>query len=155
VRLSFGDEAIGFLYTLTSGGSVCFYQSGLKYHPDNRLKPGLVTHVLAAEYLLENGADEYDFLGGEPVPVRYKRSLSTDVRMLAWLHLPAPSLKMQAFYAVRRLVRALRSGGSGADVVKALREPDITQVDGNGEPPAPRGHDRGRPSSRAQSRLAS
>lgn len=154
MRLSFGDEAIGFLYTLTSGGSVCFFQSGLKYHADNRLKPGLVTHVLAAEYFLDHGADEYDFLGGEPEPVRYKRSLSTDVRLLGWLHLPAPSRKMQAFYAIRRLLRALRSGGSGA-AVKALQGEDRTLYHGNRGPPPLGGQDRPGPSARAHSRLAS
>lgn len=111
LKVAFGDEAIGFLYTLSYRGSVSFYQSGLKYHEDNRLKPGLVTHALAAEHYLERGAKEYDFLGGEPTPVRYKRSLSTDVRMLAWLRLPAPTLKMQTLYGLRRLARGVRERG--------------------------------------------
>lgn len=111
LRVRFGDETIGLLYTLSCRGRVCFYQSGLQYHPDNRLKPGFVTHALAAEHYLQAGAVEYDFLGGEPVPVRYKRSLATDVRMLAWLRLPSPSVKMQTLYAMRRLARRLRHRG--------------------------------------------
>ena len=108
VRLRFGDEPVAYLYNLRHRGTVSFYQSGLRYHDDNRLKPGLVAHALAVQHYLASDAIEYDFLGGEPAAVRYKKSLSTDARMLAWIELPAPSLKMRALSALRRAGRRLR-----------------------------------------------
>jgi hypothetical protein len=109
LRVRFGEETIGLLYNLRYRGRVNFYQSGLRYHRDNRLKPGLVTHALAVDHYLAGGEDEYDFLGGEPGPVRYKRSLSTDIRTLAWIELPAPSLKMRVIDGIRHGRRRVRS----------------------------------------------
>jgi CelD/BcsL family acetyltransferase involved in cellulose biosynthesis len=108
VRVSFGEEAIAFLYQLRYRGRVNFYQSGLAYHDDNRLKPGLVAHALAIGHYLQMGASEYDFLGGEPEAVRYKRSLSTDVRMLAWMELPSPTSKMRLLRGLRLARRRVR-----------------------------------------------
>ena len=102
VRVRFGDEIVGFLYNLRFHGHVSFYQSGLRYNGDPRLKPGLVAHHLAIEHYLDQGESEYDFLGGEPEPVRYKRSLTTDVRRLAWIRLPAPGPKMRLLAALSR-----------------------------------------------------
>jgi CelD/BcsL family acetyltransferase involved in cellulose biosynthesis len=107
-RLRFGETPIGFLYNLGYKARVSFLQSGLRYDDDNRLKPGLVAHALAVEHYLAAGESEYDFLGGESEAVRYKRSLSTDARMLAWIQLSAPTVKMRAIGALRRLRRAAR-----------------------------------------------
>lgn len=108
VRVCFGDQIIGILYSFVYRGNVHFYQSGLRYHDDARLKPGLVAHALTIEQCVERGDDEYDFLGGEPHPVRYKRSLSTDARTLAWIELQAPTMKMTALDGLRRLRQYLR-----------------------------------------------
>lgn len=109
LRIRFGDEVIAYLYCLRYRGRVNFYQSGLAYHNDNRLKPGLVAHALAIQHYLRVGEDEYDFLGGEPEAVRYKRSLATGTRMLAWVELPSPTSKMRVLRGLRAVSRRARS----------------------------------------------
>jgi CelD/BcsL family acetyltransferase involved in cellulose biosynthesis len=113
IRVRFGSQVTGYLYNLRYRGRVSFYQSGLAYHDDNRLKSGLVAHTLAVEHYLAQGENEYDFLGGEPESVRYKTSLSTDKRMLAWAELPSPTAKMRLLRGLRlarRRARALLQG---------------------------------------------
>ena len=108
VRVSAGQQPIGYLYNLIKDGVVAFYQSGLRYETDPKLKPGLVTHSLAIQLYLEAGLDEYDFLAGEALPVQYKASLASGTRRLAWLNLYPPTLKFRALNAARRLWRTLR-----------------------------------------------
>jgi hypothetical protein len=94
-RIRAGTETIGVLHFLVTAGCVHFHQGGLRYDEDGRLKPGLVSHYLAIQHFMEGDAVEYDFLGGEPNPVRYKRSLSTDVRELYWAQIPCPTRRMR------------------------------------------------------------
>ncbi len=101
LRVRFGTEVIAYLYYLRYRGRVNLFQSGLAFHDDNRLKPGLVAHALAIKHYLHLGEVEYDFLGGEPDAVRYKRSLATDTRMLAWVELPSPTSKMRVLRGLR------------------------------------------------------
>lgn len=101
VRLRFGDSAVGLLYNLIQNGVVAFYQSGLRYTEDNRLKPGLVTHAFAVQHYLDAGAAEYDFLAGERDAVQYKRSLSSGQRPLMWLEYSLPNLKMRLIHRIR------------------------------------------------------
>jgi CelD/BcsL family acetyltransferase involved in cellulose biosynthesis len=106
VRVRFGEATIGILYNLVYRGCVHFYQSGLNYHDDARLKPGFVAHALTIERCVRRGDEEYDFLGGEPEPVRYKRSLSTDRRTLYWAELRAASPKMAMIRLIHRFHRS-------------------------------------------------
>ena len=108
VRLRFGDRTVGMLYHLVRNGRVSFYQSGFTYADDRRLKPGLTTHFYSIRNCLERERAEYDFLGGEPASVRYKRSLSTDTRELWWVQLPVPSVKMRLLHRLRAASRPLR-----------------------------------------------
>jgi CelD/BcsL family acetyltransferase involved in cellulose biosynthesis len=105
IKVSFGDEVVGILENMVCRGHVQFYQGGLRYHEDKKLKPGLVSHALAIQHYLESGASEYDFLGGEPEPVRYKRSLSTDSRTLYWGGFSLPGARMRALNGLRRARR--------------------------------------------------
>jgi CelD/BcsL family acetyltransferase involved in cellulose biosynthesis len=108
LRIRFGTEVIAYLYHLRYRGRVNFVQSGLAYHRDNRLKPGLVAHGLAIEHYLALGSTEYDFLGGEAEAVRYKRSLATERRMLAWVELPSANSKMRVIRSLRLARRRAR-----------------------------------------------
>jgi CelD/BcsL family acetyltransferase involved in cellulose biosynthesis len=101
IRLRFGDVTIGVSYNLICGGHVQFYQAGLLYHEDRRLKPGLTMHALAIEHYMAEGEREYDFLGGDQVLPRYKASLGRYERELIWAELPAPKLKMLTIEALR------------------------------------------------------
>lgn len=114
-RVRAGDHTIGMLYHLVCRGRVHFLQSGFRYEEDARLKPGLVSHCMSIEACLERGLAEYDFLGGEPRSVRYKRSLSTDARKLYWAQLPAPSVKMRVLEILRQSKHRFRVGGRATD----------------------------------------
>lgn len=107
VTVGFGDHLMGIIYSLICRGHVQFFQSGLVYHEDRRLKPGLACHALAIEHYLGLGASEYDFLGGEPQPVQYKTSLSTDLRYLEWGHLELGTRRIKALGVARAMKRRL------------------------------------------------
>ena len=82
-------------------------QSGLAYHEDRRLKPGLVCHTLAIEHHLLRGSREYDFLGGEAQPVQYKRSLSTNVHCLTWGQISLGTARVKALWTARSVKRRI------------------------------------------------
>jgi Acetyltransferase (GNAT) domain len=103
LRVRFGADTIALLYNLRFRGAVSFYQAGLRFAADNNCRPGLVAHAVAIQHYLDNGASEYDFLAGEPEPVRYKRSLATDARTLIWAELNAPTARMRFIVHARRL----------------------------------------------------
>jgi CelD/BcsL family acetyltransferase involved in cellulose biosynthesis len=105
LRIRAGDATVGCLYNLVSRDTVAFYQSGLAFEADSKLKPGLVCHALAVAHDAAAGHRWYDFLGGSS---RYKQSLSTDARNLVWLRLQKPRLRFtleDAAHAVRTRVR--------------------------------------------------
>jgi CelD/BcsL family acetyltransferase involved in cellulose biosynthesis len=100
------NGTIGCLYNFLFRGRVYAYQSGLAYSPDNRLKPGLVSHGEAMELNRKAGARVYDFLAGE---ARYKTSLSTGVAHLSWVVVQRPRFDFKLEEAVRSLKRRTRA----------------------------------------------
>jgi CelD/BcsL family acetyltransferase involved in cellulose biosynthesis len=83
IRVSAGDRVIGYLYNFVHDGWVAAYQSGFDFGPDaDRLRPGLVCHLMAIEHYRRVGMRLYDFLGGE---ARYKRSFANCETELLWL----------------------------------------------------------------------
>jgi CelD/BcsL family acetyltransferase involved in cellulose biosynthesis len=83
IRISAGDRDVGYLYNFVHDGWVAAYQSGFDFGPDaERLRPGLVCHLLAIEHYRAAAMRLYDFLGGE---ARYKRSFANAERNLFWL----------------------------------------------------------------------
>jgi CelD/BcsL family acetyltransferase involved in cellulose biosynthesis len=74
VRVRCGEETIGALYGFRDGDRLRAYQSGFRRFDDNRLRPGIVAHVLAMEAARARGVALYDHLAGD---ARYKRELST------------------------------------------------------------------------------
>jgi CelD/BcsL family acetyltransferase involved in cellulose biosynthesis len=108
LRIGNGRQCLGYLYNLVSGGHVHFYQSGFRYESDARLKPGLVSHVLAVQHYAALGALEYDFLAGEATASRYKRSLAAQVRHLEWADLYAPRSIARLLLPLRSYVRMVR-----------------------------------------------
>lgn len=81
LRVSAGNQVIGYLYNLVKDGVVYAYQSGFNYDSDPRRKPGLVSHAFAIEYNLKSGARIYDFMAGK---AQHKKSLGTDVDEMTW-----------------------------------------------------------------------
>ncbi|MCG7988075.1 MAG: GNAT family N-acetyltransferase [Candidatus Thiodiazotropha weberae] len=73
IRVSTKKGTIGCLYNFVYQGRVYFFQNGMNYQKDNRLKPGLICHVEAIQHNAIQGNDFYDFLAGNE---RFKASLS-------------------------------------------------------------------------------
>jgi CelD/BcsL family acetyltransferase involved in cellulose biosynthesis len=73
LKISTPHETLGYLYNFIYNETAYFYLSGLHYHNDNRLKPGLLSHALAITHYAQKGLKYYDFMGGEG---RYKNSFA-------------------------------------------------------------------------------
>jgi len=85
LRITAGEQTVGYLYNFHHRGRVSAYQSGFDYGgADKHQKPGLVCHFLAIRMYEREGADMYDFLAGAD---RYKQSLSNGANELFWLRL--------------------------------------------------------------------
>ncbi len=100
-RVSSGDHEIGYLYNLVHQQTVYAYQSGFNYEKDAKVKPGLVSHVMAIERAIADGFDCYDLLAGDG---QYKRSLATDSEMMRWIRLRRPRIAFR-LEALARKVR--------------------------------------------------
>ncbi len=104
LRASAGDQPIGYLYNFLHKGYVYGYQSGFRYDEDPKRKPGLVTHYLAIEENLSQGARIYDFMAGQG---QHKRSLSNATQDMTWLVLQRNLLKNRLEQQLRRMKRQL------------------------------------------------
>ncbi len=100
LRITAGADEIGYLYNFYCDNEVYAYQNGFQYAADQRLKPGLVSHLLAFAYYRRAGATRYRFLAGDS---RYKRSLSTGSYDLHWLVLERDDWRRRAEVLARRL----------------------------------------------------
>lgn len=104
LRITCGNEAIGCLYNFVYKGRVFFYQSGLNFHSDKRLKPGLICHTEAIKHNADLNHLCYDFLAGDE---RYKASLATHKRRLIWARIQKPRLTLKLEPMLERLLRKL------------------------------------------------
>lgn len=105
VRVRCGDETIAALYGFRDGDRLRAYQSGLRRFEDNRLRPGIVGHVLAMEEARLRGFAVYDHLAGD---ARYKQELSTATTETRSYALRRPRLRL-ALYDTAREVRDRRA----------------------------------------------
>ncbi|TQF78156.1 GNAT family N-acetyltransferase [Elioraea sp. Yellowstone] len=104
-RLAAGGRELGYLYALTRAGHVCLYQGGFVRAAAADHRPGLAAHVLAIAEAARRGDRIYDFLAGA---ARYKRSLATASRDLAWVELVRPGSAAAWAARLRRLVQRAR-----------------------------------------------
>jgi CelD/BcsL family acetyltransferase involved in cellulose biosynthesis len=104
LRISAGDDTIGYLYNFVYRGWVGTYLSGFAYEDDARLKPGLVSYHLCAERHLLEGARVLDFLAGDD---RYKTSLGKPGATMYWLAVQRPRLRFRVESALRWLKNAV------------------------------------------------
>jgi len=74
VRISAGGAPVAYLYNFLYRGTVYYYASGIAYEPDNKARPGLLSHAMCIAHHLARGDDCYDFMAGA---ARYKESLGT------------------------------------------------------------------------------
>ena len=134
MRVRAGDTTVGCLYNFVWQGDVSFYQSGLGYETDSKLKPGLVCHTLAVEHDARAGHRWYDFLAGSS---RYKQSLATDARSLVWLRVQRPRLRFvleDVARSLRNRVRAHRASSAPPPAVAP-----VVAADAPDAPDAPPG----------------
>ena len=104
LRLWAGDTRIGCLYNFVFQGKVLFYQSGVCYESDARLKPGYTCHSEAIRHNALQGHTSYDFLGGDE---NYKLQLSTDTQLLIWAKIQKPKLIFELETRLKTLKQAL------------------------------------------------
>lgn len=104
LRIKYEDNTIGCLYNFIYKNNVYFYQSGINYNLDKRLKPGLIAHVEAIRHNAAEDRKIYDLLGGNS---RYKMSLATHHNRLIWIRLQKPLLKFKIEDALKTLKNLL------------------------------------------------
>ncbi len=92
IRVTAGKESIGCLYNFVFNGKVFFYQSGVNYSENKKLKPGLVCHFEAINYNAGLSNSVYDFLGGTD---EYKTNLSTNTNRLIWARVQKKLVKFK------------------------------------------------------------
>ena len=103
-RVRAGNGTIGYLYNFVHRGRVMNYQGGFAYETDNRLKPGLVSHVLAIEDTLARGERCYDFMS---TPGGHKPLLSNAEQPMNWIALGPDRLSRQIDTRLRRVKAGL------------------------------------------------
>ena len=105
LRVSCGDQPIGYLMNLVYRGHVLAFVSGMRFAEDKRLKPGLVCHALAIARHAQEGADVYDFLAGA---ARYKTNLGQPGPEFVYLLVQRPTATTRAERHLRRAWTELR-----------------------------------------------
>ena len=109
LRVCAGDQTVGCLYSFVWKGHVYFYQCGFNYELGKKVKPGLVSHVLAVKYNADRGHDIYDFLAGND---RYKRDLSTDHNDMVWARIQSETLKLKVEKGFHTIINKVRKKGA-------------------------------------------
>jgi CelD/BcsL family acetyltransferase involved in cellulose biosynthesis len=102
LRVAAGAETIGLLHIFIYRGEAYAYQSGFKFERDARLKPGLVSHLLAIRHCRDIGLRCYRLLAGDS---RYKRSLATGSYDLYWISVRRPSVAFRLEQVARWIAR--------------------------------------------------
>jgi CelD/BcsL family acetyltransferase involved in cellulose biosynthesis len=116
LRVAVGEHDLAFLYSFVRGGRVYFYQSGLEYGLiEKHARPGLVAHVLAAQYNAVQGHAVYDFMAGES---RYKVNLATLDEQMTWTTLRTSAWRFDLEAALRR--RRQRKVAAAADAAPVV-----------------------------------
>ena len=100
LRAAAGSTTIGLLYSFFHAGCAYSYQNGFEFEADDRLKPGLVSHLLAIRFCRDIGLQRYCLLAGDS---RYKRSLATGSYELYWLSIRRPDLAFRLEQIARRI----------------------------------------------------
>lgn len=105
-RTLVGGQTIGVVYNFVHDGRVLNYQSGFLYESDGRLKPGLVSHVLAIEESISRGERGYDFLAGG---AGHKAHLANSEYAMKWVAISRDGPERHIEAKLREAKRALRT----------------------------------------------
>jgi hypothetical protein len=86
-------------------GKVYFYQSGLAYSTNKRVRPGFVCLARTIQYCVEQpGLEEFHLMAGGD---HYKEPMSTGRQELEWIVLQKANLKNKAIRTLRHWKRRL------------------------------------------------
>jgi CelD/BcsL family acetyltransferase involved in cellulose biosynthesis len=99
-----GDQTIGVLYNFVHDLCVLNYQGGFLYERDGRLKPGLISHVLAIEDSFVRGERGYDFMAGS---AGHKSHLANAEHAMKWIAIERDSPERRIKIGLRRAKRAM------------------------------------------------
>jgi CelD/BcsL family acetyltransferase involved in cellulose biosynthesis len=100
LKITSGILPIAYMYYFLYNNSVHFYLQGLQYFDNGKLKPGLVSHVFAIDYFLEQGFNQYDFMGGDS---QYKMQLSDTTEQLQTVIVHKNSIPIKLENAARNI----------------------------------------------------
>ncbi|WP_445426514.1 GNAT family N-acetyltransferase [Alishewanella sp. HL-SH06] len=104
VALTVAGQTIATFYNFIYRNRVYFYLGGLDIEADNKLKPGLLGHMLCIEDYLARGFDYYDFMGGEE---RYKTQLGSLHTHLVQVSMQRKQFKFLLEQQARKVKRQL------------------------------------------------
>ncbi|MDD2868121.1 GNAT family N-acetyltransferase [Neomegalonema sp.] len=125
LRVSAGGVSFGWIYNFLEerpeGRRALFYMGGFAYAGDQRLKPGLVAHALAAERYLRQGFAAYDFMAGD---YRYKRNLGMEGPEMVALAVRRRRLLLEMEEAARKGYAAFRSARAAMASRKTASVPE-------------------------------
>ncbi len=113
LKITAGEQVIGYLYNLVRNGHVNMIQSGFNYNQDPSLHPGYVSHYLAIEHNLKLGNLVYDFLMGD---ARYKQSLSNGSEPLIWVVLQRKRLRFYIENTAKDLAKYILRRDKNIDI---------------------------------------
>jgi len=105
IKVYNSEGVIGCLYNFVHHREVLFYQSGLKYESDNKIRPGLVSHFLAIKHNCEL-KNKYNFLAGNS---RYKKSLSDNFDELHNITLIPKRVSSISKFLLKKIFRTIGS----------------------------------------------
>ncbi|MFC0242577.1 GNAT family N-acetyltransferase [Rhodopseudomonas telluris] len=111
-RTTVGGHTIGVLYNFVHDGEVLHYQSGFLYEEDAKLKPGLLSHVLAIEDSFARGERGYDFMAGSAA---HKTRLANAQRTLKRVVVGRDTIEHRIEAMVRQGKRALAEFRNAAE----------------------------------------
>lgn len=89
IRVATEQATLGILMNFRAGDDMYAYQSGFQMFGDNRLKPGLVCHALAAVDAMGRGVRAYHFMAGDG---QYKTSLGNAEEVLYSIEVGRPGV---------------------------------------------------------------
>lgn len=104
LRILCGEETLGCIYNFVYQGVVYHYQNGFNYDRF-RNSPGIVSLALAVPFNAGQGHKIFDLMAGDS---EYKRSLSTDKKLMQWYVIQKKRLQFTLEQAAKNAKARLR-----------------------------------------------
>ena len=104
LRVTAGDQVLGYLYNFRRNGKISSYQTGFSNNFED-FRPGYICHALAMNFYANAGMTSYDFLAGSN---RLKQSLGIQSYEVGWHQLRRKTVMFQIEAAARTIVATLK-----------------------------------------------